>query len=423
MMSGSDEAGVMKVVRWVLLGLVVVLLSVMSGVVGFAVGGGGDDDGGPASVGPFSSSNGEADFEVLNEIYDILQQDFVDQESLDPEILRQGAIDGLLATLGDVHTLYIDPASLALGVDIISGQFEGIGARVEQDPITREITIVAPFRDSPAEEAGIRTGDVILAVDGESTAGWTVSQAVRRIRGPEGTEVVLSVRHPNGEEEDITITRAMISIPTVTTREIEDASGNVVADIAYVELEQITERTIPDLVPVLEEIVREGYQGLILDLRRNPGGSLNATVEVADLFLEGGVILTQVDKDGSETVFEADAGDVAESLPVVVLVGPGSASGAEVIAGALRDNQRAVLIGEITFGKGAVNHLRDLSDGGALYVTIARWLTPSGEQIEGIGLAPDIEVVPTEEDIEESQDVQLFRALEYLRESMQAAVP
>lgn len=422
MMSGSDEAGVMKVVRWVLLGLVVVLLSVMSGVVGFVIGEG-SGDGGPASVGPFSSSNGEADFEVLNEIYDILQQDFVDQESLDPEILRQGAIDGLLATLGDVHTLYIDPVSLALGVDIISGQFEGIGARVEQDPITREITIVAPFRDSPAEEAGIRTGDVILAVDGESTAGWTVSQAVRRIRGPEGTDVVLSVRHPNGEEEDITITRAMISIPTVTTREIEDASGNVVADIAYVELEQITERTIPDLVPVLEEIVTEGYQGLVLDLRRNPGGSLNATVEVADLFLEGGVILTQVDKDGSETVFEADAGDVAESLPVVALVGPGSASGAEVIAGALRDNQRAVLIGETTFGKGAVNHLRDLSDGGALYVTIARWLTPSGEQIEGIGLIPDIEVVPTEEDIEEGQDVQLFRALEYLRESMQAAVP
>jgi len=234
---------------------------------------------------------------------------------------------------------------------------------------------------------------------------------------------MLSIRHSNGKEEDITITRATIDIPTVFTREIEDDSGNVISDIAYVELEQITERTVPDLAPVLEDILDKGYRGLILDLRRNPGGSLNATVDVADLFLESGVVLIQVDKDGNETVFEADAGDVAESLPLVVLVGRGSASGAEVIASALRDNQRAVLIGETTFGKGAVNHLRELSDGGALYVTIARWLTPSGEQIEGIGLAPDIEVVPTEEDIEERRDVQLFRAVEYLREAVQASVP
>jgi carboxyl-terminal processing protease len=422
MMSGSSDAAMMKGLRWILLGLFVVLLSVMSGVVGFAVGGGGEDCQVSMSGGS-RSSTGEADFGVLDEVYDVLREDFVDQDSLDPEILRQGAIDGLLASLGDVHTLYIDPQSFALGVDVISGQFEGIGARVEQDPITREIIIVAPFRDSPAEKAGIRSGDVILAVDGESTAAWTVGQAVRRIRGPQGTEVVLSVRHSNGKEEDITITRATINIPTVFTREIEDANGNVASDIAYVELEQITERTVPDLAPVLEDIMEKGYQGLILDLRRNPGGSLSATVDVADLFLESGVVLTQVDKDGNETVFEADAGDVAESVPLVVLVSRGSASGAEVVAGALRDNQRAVLIGETTFGKGAVNHLRELSDGGALYVTIARWLTPNGEQIEGIGLSPDIEVVPTEEDIEQRQDVQLFRAVEYLRESMQAAVP
>ena len=413
----------MKALRWILLGLFVVLLSVMSGVVGFVVGGGGEDGGGVGGVGLFGSSGDEADFGILDEIYDVLRQDFVDPDSLDPEILRQGAIDGILASLGDSHTIYIDPHSFALGVDVISGQFEGIGARVEQDSATREIIIVAPFRDSPAEKVGVRTGDVVLAVDGESTAGWTLSQAVRRIRGPAGTDVVLSIRHPNGDEEDITITRATINIPTVFTREIEDANGNVISDLAYVELEQITEKTVPDLAPVLQDILDKGYRGLILDLRRNPGGSLNATVEVADLFLEEGVILTQVDREGNETVFEADAGDLAESLPVVILVGRGSASGAEVIAGALRDNQRAVLIGETTFGKGAVNHLRDLSDGGALYVTIARWLTPSGEQIEGIGLAPDIEVVPTEEDIEERRDVQLFRAVEYLRQVVQAPVP
>jgi carboxyl-terminal processing protease len=202
-----------------------------------------------------------------------------------------------------------------------------------------------------------------------------------------------------------------------------DADGNAVSDLAYVELEQITEKTVPDLRTTVAEMADQGYRGIILDLRRNPGGSLSATVDVADLFLEGGRILTQVDRDGNETTYDAHPGDAGEGLAVVILVGPGSASGAEVIAGALRDNQRAVLVGETTFGKGSVNHLRELSDGGAIYITIARWLTPNGEQIEGIGLAPDIQVTPSEEDIEADRDVQLYRAIDYLRQEVQAGVP
>jgi carboxyl-terminal processing protease len=174
---------------------------------------------------------------------------------------------------------------------------------------------------------------------------------------------------------------------------------------------------------MLSDIEEKGYRGLILDLRRNPGGGLSATVEIADLFLDSGVILIQVDKEGNETVEQADGGDEGEEIPLVLLVGRGSASGAEVLAAAVRDNGRAVLIGGTTFGKGSVNHLRELSDGGALYITIARWLTPNGEQIEAIGLAPDIEVVLTDEDIELGRDVQLFEAIDYLREAIQAAVP
>ncbi len=422
MVGGRSEQLLLKVTRWVMFGLLVVLLSVLSGVVGFVVGGGGEEEGGSAGA-PTRAVEGEAGFGILDEIYDVIRQDFVDQGSVDPGVLRQGAIDGLIQALADAHTMYIDPESYALGIDVISGEFEGIGARVEQDPVSREIVIVTPFRDSPAERAGIRAGDVVLAVDGESTAGWSVSQAVRRIRGPQDTDVTLSVRHSNGDTEDITITRATINIPTVFTRDIEDADGKPINDLAYVELEQITERTVPDLTTTLRDIEDKGYRGLILDLRRNPGGSLNATIDVADLFLQSGVILIQVDKDGNETTFRADAGDVAESIPLVVLVGKGSASGAEVIAAALRDNGRAVLIGESTFGKGAVNHLRTLSDGGALYITIARWLTPKGEQIEGIGLSPDIQVVPSDEDIELGRDVQLFGAIDYLRQAVQAAVP
>jgi carboxyl-terminal processing protease len=401
-------------------GLLVVLLSVMSGVVGFAIGGGGEDGAGNSS-GP--SSQGEANFGILDEIYGIIREDFVSQDSVDPEMLRQGAIDGALASLHDAHTVYIDPETYSLGIDIVTGQFEGIGARVEQDSVSGEIVIVTPFRDSPADKAGIRAGDVILTVDGESTAGWTVGEAVRRIRGPDGTEVTLGVRHESGETEDITVTRATITIPTVFTHELEDADGTPVNDIAYVELQQISEESVGDLAVLLADIEEKGYRGLVLDLRRNPGGALGATVEIADLFLESGVILIQVDKEGNETIEQADSGDVGEEIPLAVLVGSGSASGAEVVAGALRDNNRAVIIGTTTFGKGSVNHLRELSDGGALYITIARWLTPSGEQIEGIGLAPDIEIVPTEEDIELDRDVQLFAAIDELRQTIQAAVP
>jgi len=196
-----------------------------------------------------------------------------------------------------------------------------------------------------------------------------------------------------------------------------------VNDLAYVELQQITEKTVPDLRTTVAEIIDQGYRGMILDLRRNPGGSLSATVDIADLFLDGGRILTQVDRDGKETTFDAHPGDEGEGIPLVLLVGPGSASGAEVIAGALRDHQRAILVGETTFGKGSVNHLRELSDGGAIYITIARWLTPNGEQIEGIGLAPNVQVTPSEEDIQAERDVQLYSAIDQLRQEVQAGTP
>jgi carboxyl-terminal processing protease len=418
MTSGRSEWQVLTALRWAMFGLLVALLSVMSGVVGWRIGESQEDGGGSTR-----SSQDEAGFDILDEIYGIIREDFVAQESVDPEILLQGAIDGALASLNDPHTIYIDPETYSLGIDIVTGQFEGIGARVEQDPISGEIVIVAPFRDSPADKAGIRAGDVIVTVDGESTAGWTVGQAVRVIRGPQGSEVALGVRHENGETEDITITRAVITVPTVFTHEVEDDDGNPVNDIAYVELQQMTDETLGNLRTVIRDIEEKGYRGLILDLRRNPGGGLGATVEIADFFLDSGIILIQVDKEGNEVVERADGGDQGEEIPLVVLVGRGSASGAEVLAAAVRDNGRAVLIGSTTFGKGSVNHLRQLSDGGALYITIARWLTPNGEQIEAIGLVPDIEVVSTEEDIELGRDVQLFAAIDYLREAIQAAAP
>lgn len=397
-------------------GLAVALIIVMAGVTGYAVG----DDGPPsgATIRPVQDSSDSAGFSVLDEISRILETDFVSPDALDADVQRRGAIDGLIASLGDPHTTYISPDDYGLGVDIISGAFEGIGAQVDQDPVTGEIVIVAPFRNSPAEKVGLLPGDVLVSVDGESAEGWSVQEAVQRIRGPEGTEVTITIRRTAGtdvDEKEFAITRETIEIPTVFPDEVSDKDGNPVENLAYLEIQQFTDQTVSDLTRELRRIEDGGYDGLILDLRRNPGGGLDATVSVADMFINEGIILTQVDRDGSETQFDATQGGELLDLPVVVLVGPGSASGSEVLAAALRDHGRATLIGEKTFGKGSVNHLRELSDGGALYVTIARWRTPNGELIEGVGLEPDLPVSFTTEDIEAQRDVQIFAAIDFLQ--------
>jgi carboxyl-terminal processing protease len=264
-----------------------------------------------------------------------------------------------------------------------------------------------------------------LAVDGESTEGWSVQDAVQVIRGTEGTEVTLTVRHSNRESEDLTITRGTIVIPTVFVREAQDASGNAVPGIAYIEIQQFTDQTVNDLREELNRIGDEGYKGLVLDLRRNPGGGLDATVNVADMFLDGGTVLTQVDRDGNETVYDAESGGEAVDLPVVILVSGGSASGSEVLAGALRDHGRAKLGGPHTVGKGSVNHIRELSNGGALSVTIARWLTPTGTLIEGGGLGPavPVELTPEElsDELQKGYGPQMSAAIDLLNQQLAAS--
>jgi carboxyl-terminal processing protease len=402
------------------MGIVAIALSIfLAGVIGHTIG---EESGGDSTVNVVDPDGNpsQGDYGTLEEIEDILHQDFVNPDAVDPNSLLNGAIQGQIEALGDAHTVYISPEDMALGVDIISGTFEGIGAQVDMDPVTGQIVIVSPFRNSPAEKAGIRAGDVIQAVDGESTEGWTVAEAVKRIRGEGGTDVTLTILHDDGSTEDIVVTRDTIEIPTVYAAEVKDENGEVVDDLAYLEIQQFTNETVGDLSEELKRVVDEGKKGLILDLRRNPGGGLDATVEVADMFLDGGLVLTQVDRDGGRKEFNATGGGEAADLPVVILVSKGSASGSEVLAGALRDHGRASLVGEQTFGKGSVNHLRELSNGGALYVTIARWLTPNGEQIEGVGLVPDVPVTLSEDDIANNRDVQLYAAIDQLEKQFAA---
>lgn len=357
------------------------------------------------------------DFSTLDQILQILKEEYFDKEKLDDQALYEAAINGLVESLSDTGTFYIDPITYQLSIGP-SGSFEGIGATVQEQ--NNEIIIVRPYQGSPAEAAGIQPGDAILAVDGESTEGWSVDKAVLKIRGPKGTQVALSIRHLDGAVEDLTITRAEILIDSVITTPpggvLRDTAGNEATDMVYLRIAEIAQRTPQEVENVVREAEESGKQGLIIDLRATPGGLLQETVDTADLFLNEGVILIEVHPDDRETYYRATPGG-ALNIPIVILQDRHSASGAEVLAAALKDNGRATIIGETSFGKGTVNISRELRDGGALFVTIRHWLTPGGVQIDGVGIRPDVEVTPGPFDpqYDPLRDAQIFAAIDHLR--------
>ena len=356
---------------------------------------------------------------IFEEIIDILEEDFVDPDRIDRQYLFEGAIGGIFTALNDPHSTYIDPRTFAVSRGDFRGAFQGIGATIAQQD--NYVVIVRPLPGTPAERAGIQPGDVILEVDGESAEGWSVEKAVLRIRGRTGTTVELLVRHSDGSEELIPITRDEILVASVGTAPpggvLKDSDDNEVTDLAYIRIGTFTARTPTELRQAIE--AAGDVKGLVLDVRSNPGGLLVETAQVADMFLDGGTILVQVDRDGNEQVFDAQPGMFTD-LPVAILQDEFSASGSELLAAALQENGRAIVVGANSFGKGTVSHARDLSNGGAVYVSIARWLTPDRNLIEGRGVIPDIEVELTIEDIEERRDVALFRAIDALRAQVEA---
>lgn len=368
---------------------------------------------------------------ILNEIYRVLSTQYVDKDELDPDLLRDAAISGAITALNDRETSYISADDLKRGALDLGSTYQGIGASVSD--ASGEVRIIAPFRDSPAEQAGIQAGDAVLEVDGEKTDGWSSQLAVERIRGPKGTEVKLKVRHPDGSIQDISVVRGEIDIESVFTEpnlevipgesgeKLVDRSGAEVTDLCYLNISQFHDRTVAELRDKAGSYESSGCKGLILDLRANGGGLLSATVDVADEFLDNGTILSEVGSDGNKDVTNARRGGLLTHVPVVIIQDAGSASGAEVLAAALRDNGRAKIIGTRSFGKGTVNQLIQLKDCGdpngcgALYMSVGRWYTPKGDQIEGLGISPDVEVPMTQDDYIGQGDVQLFKAIEMLR--------
>ena len=356
---------------------------------------------------------GTGQYAILEEIQDILEAEFVEPERVAALDFQRAAISGILDALDDEHTTWIDPIAYSRSREDISGAFEGIGSTVNTNA-EGEVVIIRPFEGSPAQRAGLLAGDVVIAVDGESIAGWSLQQAVDRIRGPRGSDVELTVRRGT-EELDFTITRDRIIVPSVRSAQIQDRSGEPVLDIGYILIQQFTNRTVDEVRELLSAAEAAGISKLVVDLRRNPGGLVSGTVDTTGEFLDGGVVMRQIQRDGSDRIYEARPGGAGLRFELAVLIDRYSASGSEVMAAALRDAGRAVLIGETTTGKGTVNIERPLSNGSILYVSIARWLTPERMQIEGIGVVPDIEIVEPEGGLSADNDLALFEAIDYLR--------
>ncbi len=352
----------------------ITLLLVVSLILSFGAG---------CALGTKTLSGADLGLDTIQEAWNIIFQDYVEKDRLDSGALSQAAIKGMVEALDDPYTSYLTPQTYQLSVSDIAGKFDGIGAIVEVKD--EQLMIIAPIPDSPAAKAGIRAGDIILEIDDSSTSGMSAEEAAIHIRGPKGMSVRLLILHQDETEPaEIEIVRAEIELPSVYFE--------MRGDIAYVNIYYFSERTSEELSPVLKSLSQKKATGIILDLRSNPGGLVGAVVDVASQFLKEGVVLYVVDNEGKRDSLSVEPGVVATDLPLVVLTDNYSASGSEVLAGALQDHARAIIAGTKTYGKGSVNILRPLEDGSGLYITTARWLTPNKRLIEGKGISPDYEL-------------------------------
>ncbi len=349
-----------------------------------------------------------AGFAIFWEAWHLVRDNFYG-ELPDTQHLAWGAIRGALSTLNDPYTSFLEPQPRQREKEDLSGRFGGIGAYVTQAEDGR--IVLDPMPGQPAEQAGIQKGDVVIKVDDtEITPQMTVDEVVNLVRGQVGTVVRLTLRREGlAEPFVVEIVRQEILSPSVEWKMLEGVAG-----AGYIRITIFSDRTAQELRQAIQELQDQGMERLVLDLRGNGGGLLKAAVDVADEFLDGGVVLFQMEKGDKETAFDAGGGGRWQTGPLVVLVDGGTASASEIVVGALQDRNRATIVGQKTYGKGSVQSVFDLSDGSSVHITSAQWFTPNRRQISGAGLVPDVEVAISGEDRNQGRDPQLERAIELL---------
>lgn len=376
-----------------------------------------------------SPKDTNVDFSLFWDVWGRLFRYYIDAATLDTQKMVWGAITGMVASTGDPYTVFLPPKENKEFKEDLGGQFEGIGAQLGMKD--NRIIVIAPLKGTPAERAGIKPGDYILKVNDEETVSWTVPQAVTKIRGPRGTTVKLTILHENSQKPiDLAIVRDTILVPSVETwvkkvGEIEEIAGlddakrlGSAKKVAYLRLSRFGDHTNEDWDKAVSEILaiqrnNGTLVGLIFDLRNNPGGYLDGSVFIASEFVKSGVIVSQVNSDGTKQEYEVDRKGKLLDIPLVVLVNKGSASAAEIVAGALRDYKRATIVGETTFGKGSVQTPFDIAQGAGLHITTGKWLLPKGDSIAKVGVKPDVEV-KLDDTIDATRDAQLAKAVELL---------
>ncbi len=362
------------------------------------------------------------DFSLFWDAYNKLHQSFINPEKIDDQEVMYGAIFGMTRSLGDPYTDFFNPDQARAFQQDLAGSFDGIGVEVaiKKD----QLMVVAPLKGTPGEKAGLKSGDLILNINGKSTSDMSTEEAVRLIRGKKGTVVTLTIfRQGWTQSKDISIVRDTIKVDSMNwelKNPSTDSTGSLQAgsgQVAYISIHQFDQSLPADFRQAASEILRSPAKKIIVDLRNNPGGYLEVSQEIAGWFLKSGQTVTIEDygKAKSQDVYKADGNGAFVSYPVVVLINKGSASASEILAGALRDNRNVKLIGGQSFGKGSVQEVVPLSDGKSLLkVTIAHWLTPKGTSISEVGLMPDVKVEMSDEDAEAQKDPQLTKALEII---------
>lgn len=363
---------------------VVILLSVTIGIfLGFGLD---REVTNTLAVSPLPVKNSTTNFQLINEAWNIIQKNYVDRSAVKQTQLTYAAIGGMVAALGDTgHSRFLSPDMLKAEQSFTQGEFSGIGAVVEMK--NGRVTIVSPIDNSPAQQAGLRSGDVIMKVDGQSVEGLTLNDVVDRILGPAGTHLTVTIMHPGSStSQDYNLIRAKITINSVTWQWVPGTR------IAHVRISAFSSGVTGDLRKALMDLQSLGVTGIILDLRNNPGGLLEESIGVTSQFLEGGLVMQEKNASGKIDTVPIEPGGVASLVPLVILVNHGTASASEIVTGALQDAGRARVIGETTFGTGTVLNVFHLSDGSALLLATQEWLTPKGRVIWHQGLNPDINV-------------------------------